>query len=562
MEHGQRLQHDCRRVPPQTVGPHHRLIEDCEHGQIVVAPLNKIDAAPKPVARLAKRLLLDDNHSARLRFDHHGGTAQTPVEHAAHRQNGIANRLRLEPAQPHLPEKLVLRIGPKGPFIILARGCLAVDRGHHHPLDERLDAPAVGDEISRQPLEQFRVRGSGARLAEIFRRRDDAFPKKPPPDAVRHHPRNERFAPPARRGKPAGKRQSPAAGEGAGVGRPSAKRVRAKRLPRIIEHREHARLDPLRGCFEIAASQHERLRRRPDVKQRVDFAVRAAPLVDGLDLLLQPPPPFPLGGLHRFKNFFARNGELLAEFSHQVFLHCVAFFRRNQQRRFRVAANGLGQRRELCIQQALFVRTPQRLQAPGQRLFLLIESLIVGVDLGLHALRDIGQDALLRRSPVARVIGGSQDRRQPVVVALGNRLELVVMALRARHRQAQHVAGENFYRILQHAIAMQRDIALRSVGRVLGRAQEAGGDEHLTDLRRVAFGSAPVGKLVARDLLGQKTVVGLVVIERPDNVIAILPLTLAQRKRLGLHLAAVGVYVSGGIEPVTAPALAEMRRGQ
>ena len=65
------------------------------------------------------------------------------------------------------------------------------------------------------------------------------------------------------------------------------------------------------------------------------------------------------------------------------------------------------------------------------------------------------------------------------------------------------------------------------------------------------------GQQVAGDLLDDELVVGQVAVERVDDPVAIEP----DAARLVL-LEAVGVGVAGGVEPVPAPALAVVRRGE
>ena len=58
---------------------------------------------------------------------------------------------------------------------------------------QTLERPAVADELRRQPVEQFRMRGRCALRAEVIFRLDDAQPEMPLPDAIDRHSRRERI---------------------------------------------------------------------------------------------------------------------------------------------------------------------------------------------------------------------------------------------------------------------------------------------------------------------------------------------------------------------------------
>src|SRR5262249_56811279 len=96
---------------------------------------------------------------------------------------GRAPRPRPEGAERAPPQQLVARVDllgvgfPRGG--LGAAGGLAVDgRGHEEPV-QRLEPPAVADQLGGQPVEEFRVRRAGAGGAAGGRRRRD-----PPPEVV------------------------------------------------------------------------------------------------------------------------------------------------------------------------------------------------------------------------------------------------------------------------------------------------------------------------------------------------------------------------------------------
>ena len=133
---------------------------------------------------------------------------------------------------------------------------------------------------------------------------------------------------------------------------------------------------------------------------------------------------------------------------------------------------------------------------------------------------------------------------EPVVVLLRDGVELVVVALRALDREAEHAFADGV-----HAVEHRLHAELLGIDRAflvdLGIAEEARGD---------AFILAGLGQLVARDLLDDELVVGQVAVEGVDDPVAVEP----DETRLVL-LVAVGVGVARRIEPMTRPPFAVVR---
>jgi hypothetical protein len=122
-----------------------------------------------------------------------------------------------------------------------------------------------------------------------------------------------------------------------------------------------------------------------------------------------------------------------------------------------------------------------------------------------------------------------------------DRIELVVVASRALNGHSQHALADRAKHIVQVVVAPRR-IGVFMIANAGTRAQEAGGDQ-------AAIG--PVGNLVAGDLFLYKSVVGLVVIEGFDDVVAISPKVRLVR----VVLIAARVCIACGIQPVAAPSL-------
>ena len=150
--------------------------------------------------------------------------------------------------------------------------------------------------------------------------------------------------------------------------------------------------------------------------------------------------------------------------------------------------------------------------------------------------------------PVLALLGHAvEEREKLVVILLADRVELVVVAPRALHRQPKprrahrsHPVGHVF-----DAILLLDDPAL-AVDDVI--APEAGGDPLLQ--RRLR-------QQVARKLFGDEAIVGLVVVESLDHPVAPAPHLAA-----GVVVEAVRVGVARDVHPVDGQALAEMRRRQ
>ena len=134
-----------------------------------------------------------------------------------------------------------------------------------------------------------------------------------------------------------------------------------------------------------------------------------------------------------------------------------------------------------------------------------------------------------------------------VIVALGDGIELVIVALCAAEGQAEQCGGRRVGDVELHIHALAVQVIL--VATVAGRGEKAGGDEIV-----VGIGSDFIpGHLLADELIER-----LVVVERFDDPIAITP---REWPRI-VHLIAFGVGVARDVKPVPAPALAIMRRGE
>ena len=137
---------------------------------------------------------------------------------------------------------------------------------------------------------------------------------------------------------------------------------------------------------------------------------------------------------------------------------------------------------------------------------------------------------------------------QGVVIALADRIELVIVAARAADGQPQRPLPnrvDHIVEILEPAIG----IVLFGVEHARAGAEKAGGDQAVV---------GPAVHLVTGDLFGQERVIGLVGVERSNHVVAVPPGVGA----VHVVLEAGGVGVARHVEPVAAVAFAVVRRGE
>ena len=188
----------------------------------------------------------------------------------------------------------------------------------------------------------------------------------------------------------------------------------------------------------------------------------------------------------------------------------------------------------------------------------VVEGLLVrqeGLVGGLAARSERMQVPAREVAPIEQVavdrLGARQDARQGVVVAGGDRVELVVVAPGAADRQPEEGLADRVELLVDHV-----DQQLLLVGRAdhLGPDDEEPGRHDVV----VPLLLGAEGEQVAGELLGEEPVERLVGVERGDHVVAIAPGVVVGE----VLVRAVGVGVTRDVEPVTAPALAEFGAGQ
>ena len=150
------------------------------------------------------------------------------------------------------------------------------------------------------------------------------------------------------------------------------------------------------------------------------------------------------------------------------------------------------------------------------------------------------------------VLDAREDRRHRVVVPSGDRIELVVMAAGATHRQA-HEGLRRRVDLLVHHVVFHLDFVLLDEG--LG----ADGQKSCCD------NSPPIDSLlslgrerVPGELLEDEFVEGRVLVQRVDDIVAIAP----RVRHFDVVVQSGRVGVARYIEPVSAPLLSVARRTQ
>ena len=147
------------------------------------------------------------------------------------------------------------------------------------------------------------------------------------------------------------------------------------------------------------------------------------------------------------------------------------------------------------------------------------------------------------------IVRGGEVGLQAIVVALAEGIEFVIVATRAADGNAQQRGTHDVSHLGKHFIAAAGYFLIAGVFAQRSEAVKARGDQVFVLLRR---------NLIAGQLLQKKAIVGLVVVESANHVIAIAPGIAAVR----VVFEAVGFREADDVEPVLAPALAVMRAGQ
>ncbi len=127
------------------------------------------------------------------------------------------------------------------------------------------------------------------------------------------------------------------------------------------------------------------------------------------------------------------------------------------------------------------------------------------------------------RTPGKRIVCRCQHRGQPVVIALWNRIVFVIVTARASNAQTHHGGTKNFDLPGDHIHALRDEVLLGAVSRIGRGAPEAGRGQQIDLLRRVLLDCLVIEQLIAGELLSEKTVERLILVERANHKIPKAP---------------------------------------
>src|SRR5205085_10063587 len=130
---------------------------------------------------------------------------------------------------------------------------------------------------------------------------------------------------------------------------------------------------------------------------------------------------------------------------------------------------------------------------------------------------------------------------------LQNRIELMVVATCAAYAETQKNVGSNIRDLVENIVPLRLNVALV----VLVDAESIVSGRY----DRVWIAGL---QLIASDLLADETVVGFVIVQRTDDIVAIAP----RIRAVGVRFITVGLRITNEIEPVARPMLAVARTGE
>ena len=391
---------------------------------------------------------------------------------------------------------------------------------------------------------------------QIVRSGYNALPEQALPDAIDPDPSQQGGCPGVGLRQAIGQRQPPAA---ALANHPV---LRQQGLPAGIG--EHCRYPGfhLRSRSQVVPpDQKIGRRRRSGIHRGLQGAIGPTVSFQGGNPALETRGPRQLLGVQESLDLFFGRHDHRLELLLEVALRGPQLVFEGLQRDPQVLPNHLGNPGQPFVHQALFVGMIKGIELAAEGLDPKVQPPVGPIDRLLLQRGGLGQRPIIGLQPLLGVVGRREDGRQPVVVQLGNGVVLVVVALGTAHGESHHVAGEGLNGALQDPVTNVGRVEHVLVGVVGGDSQKAGG------LQQAAHGGAelrcraPVDQLVSGQLLGDKTVVGLVPVDGLDDVVPVLPLSGNAQRLLAGHevvVAAQGVGIARLIQPMAAPALPEV----
>ena len=167
-----------------------------------------------------------------------------------------------------------------------------------------------------------------------------------------------------------------------------------------------------------------------------------------------------------------------------------------------------------------------------------------------------GQSVFIRRiNRATGPAGGHEDGPKGVIIALGDGLQLVVVASGTGHGGRQEDFREGVHLVINHLLMDPVEVQAAAVA-MLSKVIKHGPDQAF--IRACGGIDTRLFKQVASQLLFQELVETDVGIEGPNQIIAIFVRALGRV----VPLISISVGVSNGVHPVACKPLAEVRRGQ
>ena len=463
-----------------------------------------------------------------------GGPFQ--IELPANRQDRITNRFGFEPARGRAPELTVLGIDLHVPRVAIAAELIG--SAEHDRADHAFDRPTVVGELQGERVEQKRMTRLLADHPEIVDAGDQTTAKQVMPNAIDHHARRQWIV--CTR-DPLGQFQATAV-SGVDLGRIRhlhGRHESARRdftlLAEVAADSDMGigRLGPVADTHRVPRTWRTVLLefRRVGLK-RNRYALRCRHV---LDRLLQTGN----GLIQRFPCRWVGRG---------------SFPQGCGLRSNKLRGLGLGCRREFLRLGGLF----QFLARGGEFLFGFLDLLFVVFRGDMHGVgiradrKQIGRvvAVLLLDRAVPR-LGAQKDPRQRIVVLGWNRVELVIVATGTADGHCQRRAKDGVNLVVDDVHPKLRSAGVVSLGT---KCQQARSDSSRFDrFGRIVLA---IGQQVARDLLTEEYVVGLVLIQRVDHIVAVGP-----GMRIGeVEFHAARFRIANHVEPMTAPTLAKPGR--
>src|SRR5262245_24477414 len=158
------------------------------------------------------------------------------------------------------------------------------------------------------------------------------------------------------------------------------------------------------------------------------------------------------------------------------------------------------------------------------------------------------------------IVGALEYSQQAIVVPLRDWIVLVAMAFGAFDGESKYSRTQNIHLITDDVEPIIDKVYLALAGGIWPHSQESCGNKVIHQLLGDDGLLLIVLQFIPCNLLQKKTIVGLVVIEGADDIVAIAKRHGSQVVRA--QLPSLGICVSRHVQPVTSPSLSVTRRVQ